>query len=128
MKEKEEHTDKLIRDLLQEAEFMETPPGLNQEIMHEVRRLKLQKKKSPDFLRPAWILLFGAVFILPLFIKLMPGILANLKEFDSGILSFSTNNFSFVLMVILAGALLLIAEQLIRVGFRIREEGVGSRE
>jgi hypothetical protein len=117
MKEKGKYNDKMIRDLIREIELMETPPGLNEQIMKEVRKVDLQKKRSPNFLRPAWILLFGAVFILPVFIKLIPGIITNLNGVNSGVLSFSANNFSFVFMVILAGALLLIAEQLIKLSF-----------
>lgn len=115
MTEKEKNSDRMLQELIQEAELMEVPSGINEKIMQQVRELKIEEKKSPNFLRPAWILLLLAVIILPFFIKLIPGMINRLYESDT--ISFSASNFSFVLMVLFAGALLLIAEQLVRIGF-----------
>jgi hypothetical protein len=120
MTEKEKNIDRMFQELIQESEFMEAPPGMNEKIMQQVMKLESKEKKSLDFLRPAWILLLIAVIILPLFIKLVPGMISPFIGSEIETISLSASNFSFVVMVIFAGALLLIAEQLISVGFMNR--------
>lgn len=114
MTEEEKFNDEIIRDLFRSSDTMEVPAGLNERIMEEVCKIKPEKKSSTGFIRPAWILLFAAVVLLPFFLKLIPDTIKKLSPEDSSLFDLSANNLNFVFMVILAGALLLIAEQLMK--------------
>lgn len=120
MKKPEKYSDAYLKNLLTEFEMHKSPESLKAKIMQDVRSYSNKKQNISAYLRIAIIALFAALILLPFsfapiinFIE--DQLLPLLKPFTT-----TSGNFYFIIMIVFASSLLILAERLINLFILVR--------
>jgi hypothetical protein len=114
-------SDRQLQELIKNLEKRESPPGLKDNIMNEVRVYSARQRMIPVYLQIAAITLFTALILIPFSVDPMINFLKYqiIPLFDP--LSQISMDFFYIVIIIFTASVLLLADRLFSLYLSIRK-------